>query len=91
MRFSTLALTQRHVRWPVSLTVAVTRYVDNEIAMQVNRTDDFGGEISFVDLGPNALNASIRFQYDGCADAIAEGLMTGESDDESLRFFGLIK
>ncbi|KVR97195.1 hypothetical protein [Burkholderia vietnamiensis] len=53
-------------------------------------TDDFGREIRVCDISIEGMNQNIRFNYDGVADAIADGHLIGVTDDASMRFFGLI-
>ena len=49
--------------------------------------DDFGNEVMLVsEMSINAMNQCIRFFYDGIADAIADGTLSGTSTEDSLRF-----
>jgi hypothetical protein len=53
--------------------------------------DDYGTELHpAADMSVESMLAYMRWQYEGVAEAIGNGHLSGESDDESLRYFGLI-
>lgn len=53
-------------------------------------TDDFGRQVRISDISANGMNGNIRFWYDGAWEGIADGIIFGITDDNSMRFFGLI-
>lgn len=59
--------------------------------MRINYPDGFGTNIAPCrELSSDTLKAFFRFNFDGVIEGISEGLLSGEADEESMRYFGLI-
>lgn len=54
--------------------------------------DDFGTELwgMLLDSGVQALTSHIRFLADGMVEGIVDGILLGDIDDSSMKYFGLI-